>query len=258
MSSGIQGKVAVITGGTRGIGLAVAAELLDLGAMGVAITSRRPENLEEAIAQLKADGADPARVLSTVARADDDLHAARAIRETIERFGSCDILVNNAATNPAAGNLMEVSRDAVDKTWAVNQRAPLIWTQEAWAQWMGSHGGCVVNVASVGGVRPAPMLGIYNTSKAALIYMTGQLAMELAPRVRVNAVAPAVIKTRLSAMLWESDPQGAARMHPLQRLGEPGDVARAVAFLCSENASWITGVTLPVDGGVLGATSGMG
>ncbi|MDE0234885.1 MAG: SDR family oxidoreductase [bacterium] len=258
MSSGIEGKVAVITGGSRGIGLAVAAELLDLGAAGVAITSRQPGNLEEAIARLKADGSDPERVFPTVARADDDRHAARAIRETIERFGSCDILVNNAGTNPGAGNLMEVSLDAVDKTWAVNQRAPLVWTQEAWAQWMGSHGGCVVNVASVGGFRPAPLLGAYNISKAALIYMTSQLAMELAPRVRVNAVAPAVIKTRLSAMLWESDPIGTGRLHPLQRLGEPGDVARAVAFLCSEDASWITGVTLPVDGGVLGATAGMG
>ena len=116
----------------------------------------------------------------------------------------------------------------------------------------------MVNVASVGGVRPAPYLGAYNISKAALIYMTSQLAMELAPRVRVNAVAPAVIKTRLSAMLWEPDPVASARLHPMQRLGEPLDVARAVAFLCSEGASWITGVTLPVDGGVLGATPGMG
>ena len=258
MSSGIEGKVAVVTGGSRGIGLAIAAELLDLGAAGVAITSRRSGNPEEAVGHLKVEGRDPGRILPTVARADDDRHAARAIREAIERFGSCDILVNNAGTNPGAGNLMEVSREAVDKTWAVNQRAPLVWTQEAWAQWMGSHGGCVVNVASVGGVRPAPYLGAYNISKAALISMTSQLAMELAPRVRVNAVAPAVIKTRLSAMLWEPDPVGSARLHPMQRLGEPLDVAQAVAFLCSENASWITGVTLPVDGGVLGATPGMG
>ncbi len=258
MSSGIEGKVAVVTGGSRGIGLAVAAGLLDRGATGVAITSRRPENLQEAVSWLVEAGQDPERVLATVARADHDEHATRAIGETVERFGSCDILVNNAATNPAAGNLMEISQEAVDKTWAVNQRAPLVWTKAAWSKWMREHGGCVVNVASVGGFRPAPLLGAYNISKAALIYMTGQLAMELAPRVRVNAVAPAVIKTRLSAMLWESDPAGTARLHPMQRLGEPEDVAQAVAFLCSDEASWITGVTLPVDGGVLGATPGMG
>ena len=178
--------------------------------------------------------------------------------ETIERFGSCDILVNNAGTNPGAGDLMGVSQEAVDKTWAVNQRAPLVWTRAAWSHWMKGNGGSVVNVASVGGVRPTPILGAYNISKAAMIYMTHQLAMELAPRVRVNAVAPAVIKTRLSALLWQSDPEGTARRHPMNRLGEPQDVARAVAFLCSEDASWLTGVILPVDGGVLGASPGMG
>ncbi len=258
MHSGIAGKVAVITGASRGIGLAVAAELLDRGASGVTITSRKPENLEEAVSSLVGEGRDSERIMAAAARADHDDHADRAIRETIERFGSCDILVNNAGTNPGGGDLMTASMGAVDKTWAVNQRAPLVWTRVAWSQWMRRHGGCVVNVASIGGVRPTPFLGAYNISKAAMIYMTNQLAMELAPGVRVNAVAPAVIKTRLSALLWESDPEGVARRHPMQRLGEPEDVARSVAFLCSDDASWITGVTLPVDGGVLGASPGMG
>lgn len=257
MSSGIAGRTALITGASRGIGLAVAAELLDRGASGVTITSRRAENLSEAVQQLLEGGRDSDRVLATVAKADEDPHADRAVTETVERFGSCDILVNNAGTNPGAGDLMGVSQEAVDKTWAVNQRAPLVWTRAAWSHWMRDNGGCVVNVASVGGVRPTPILGAYNISKAALIYMTHQLAMELAPRVRVNAVAPAVIKTRLSALLWQSDPDGTARRHPMKRLGEPEDVAQAVAFLCSEDASWMTGVILPVDGGVLGASPGM-
>ncbi len=258
MSAGISGKVALITGASRGIGLAVAAEMLDGGAAGVTITSRRADNLAEAASQLVEGGRDAGKILASVARADHDDHAGRAVMETIERFGSCDILVNNAGTNPGAGDLMSVAQEAVDKTWAVNQRAPLVWTRAAWAGWMREHGGCVVNVASIGGVRPTPILGAYNISKAAMIYMTHQLAMELAPQVRVNAVAPAVIKTRLSALLWQSDPEGTARRHPMQRLGEPEDVAKAVAFLCSEEASWITGVILPVDGGMLGASAGMG
>ena len=258
LTAGISDKVALVTGASRGIGLAVAKVLADRGAKGVTITSRKAENLSEAVTELVEAGTDPARVLSVVARADDDAHAEAAVRQTIDRFGSCDILVNNAGTNPGAGDLMAVSQEAVDKTWAVNLRAPLVWTRVAWEQWLRRNGGCVVNVASVGGVRPAPYLGAYNISKAAMIHMTQQLAMELAPAVRVNAVAPAVVKTRLSALLWQSDPQRAARRHPLQRLGEPEDVAGAVAFLCSADASWITGVTLPVDGGMLGASSGMG
>ncbi len=147
---------------------------------------------------------------------------------------------------------------ALDKTWAVNQRGPLLWAREAWAQWMGEHGGAIVNIASAGGLQPGPILGAYNISKAALVFATRQLAMEMAPRVRVNAVAPAVVKTRLSEALWVSDEAAAAAGHPLGRLGEPEDVANAVVFLCSDRASWITGVTLPVDGGVTQAGGGIG
>lgn len=250
----VDGKVAVVTGGSRGIGQATAAGLLASGAVGVVITGRKPENLEASVAELLAQGIPSDRLYAVTARADRDEDAARAVDAAIDRFGSCDILVNNAGTNPAAGALMEVDMAAVDKTWAVNQRAPLVWTREAYKQWMGEHGGAIVNVASVGGVRPAPAIGAYAVSKAALIHLTHQLAYELAPTVRVNAVAPAVVKTRLSGALWHVDESAAAANHPLRRLGVPADVASAIVFLCSDQASWITGVVLPVDGGVLGAT----
>jgi NAD(P)-dependent dehydrogenase (short-subunit alcohol dehydrogenase family) len=251
----VDGKVALVTGASRGIGQATALELAISGAEGVVLTSRKLENLEQSRADLISAGASPERLHVIVARADSESDAAMAVAETIERFGACDILVNNAGTNPAAGPLATVDLGAVDKTWAVNQRGPLVWCQQAVRQWMSDHGGSIVNVASVGGVRPAPVLGAYNISKAALIHMTHQLASELAPLVRVNAVAPGVVKTRLSGSLWQGMEDHAAAGHPLARLGEPADVARAIVFLASEASSWTTGVVLPVDGGVLGATS---
>lgn len=249
----LDGKVALVTGASRGIGLETAAEFIRSGATGVVITSRRPENLEAAVAELGAGD----RVHAMAARADDDGDAAAAVTATIERFGSLDVLVNNAGTNPSAGALMEVDMGALDKTWAVNQRAPLVWAREAWKQWMKEHGGAVVNVASVGGLRPSPLIGAYNISKAALVFMTHQLAFELAPGVRVNAVAPAVVKTRLSEMLWRSDESVAADTHPMKMLGETEDVARAITYLASDAARWITGVVFPVDGGVSGASGGL-
>jgi NAD(P)-dependent dehydrogenase (short-subunit alcohol dehydrogenase family) len=254
----VEGLVALVTGGSRGIGQAAALELARSGAEGVVITSRRAEHLETAVGELVEAGVDAGRVHAIVARADSEDDADRALAETIERFGRCDILVNNAGTNPAAGPLMQVDLGAVDKTWAVNQRGPLLWTRAAHRHWMAEHGGSVVNVASVGGVRPSPVIGAYNVSKAALIHLTFQLALELAPDIRVNAVAPAVVKTRLSEMLWASDEDASASLHPLGRLGEPEDVARAIAYLASDAASWVTGVVLPVDGGALGATAGLG
>ena len=254
----VEDKVAVVTGASRGIGWATARTLAESGAAGVVITSRKPDNAETAAAQLEEAGVPADRVLALAARADDDEAALDTMHKTIERFGSVDILVNNAGTNPSGGPIMTVDMGAIDKTWAVNQRAPLVWARAAYQSWMKDHGGAIVNVASVGGVRPAPVLGAYNVSKAALIHLTHQLAFELAPQIRVNAVAPGVVKTRLSELLWSADEAAAASTHPLDSLGEPEDVARAITYLCSDQASWITGVVLPVDGGVLGASGTLG
>ncbi len=247
----IDGKVAIVTGASRGIGEATAAELLASGAKGVAITSRREENISAAAERI----GESERLMALAARADSESDAEATVQAVIDHFGSCDILVNNAGTNPSAGNLADVDLGAVAKTWEVNQLGPLLWARAAWRHYMAANGGSIVNVASVGGMSPGPMIGAYNVSKAALIHLTRQLAMEFAPRVRVNAVAPSVVRTRLAAALWEGIEEHTAAAHPLGRIGEPHDIAAAVLFLVSDAASWITGVTLPVDGGVTGASS---
>ena len=249
MEARMDGKVAVVTGASRGIGEAIAAGFLAEGARGVVITSRRKENIEAAADRL----ADPGRVVPVVAKSDTTDGAAAAIDAAVDRFGACDVLVNNAGTNPAYGPLMDVDLGAVNRTWEVNLLGPLVYTRVAWDRWMKDRGGVVCNNASVGGRLPGHGMGAYNISKAGLIYMTRHLALELAPGVRVVGVAPGVVRTRLSRLLWENE-DAAASLHPLGRIGEPVDVAGAVAFLCSDRASWITGVTLDVDGGIANAS----
>jgi NAD(P)-dependent dehydrogenase (short-subunit alcohol dehydrogenase family) len=248
-ASELAGRVAVVTGGTKGIGLAVAAELLRAGAA-VTVVSRKAESVRDATAEL-AEIAGAERVLGLVAHVADEAAARLAIDETIDRLGRMDILVNNAATNPYHGRLIGLSESAALKTAQVNQFAPLLWTGLAWDAWMSQHGGAVVNVASVGGLIVDPDIGFYNATKAALLLLTRQLAYELGPKVRVNAVAPGLIKTELARVVWEARESILSAQLPLRRLGTVQDVAHAVRFLVSDRASWITGQTLVLDGGAL-------
>lgn len=240
----VEGKVALITGGSRGIGLGIAAELLAHGAR-VCITARKPDELAAALAGLDAGD----RAMTVAGNSDDAEHRAEAVRATVERFGSLDLLVNNAATNPVYGPLVESDLAAVTKVFSLNVVAALGWVQEVWRASMAERGGAVVNVASLGGLTPSEGIGAYNASKAALIHMTRQLAVELGPTVRVNAVAPAIVKTRFARALYEGREAEVVADYPLGRLGVPEDVAAAARFLLSDEASWITGETLVLDGG---------
>jgi NAD(P)-dependent dehydrogenase (short-subunit alcohol dehydrogenase family) len=244
MSLDLTGRTAVITGASRGIGLAIAQQLADAGA-NVVLTSRKQESADAAAAQIGGNA------LGVAAHAVEEDAAQRCIDLTLNRFGSVDILVNNAGTNPAFGPLIDQDHGRFAKIFDVNLWAPLLWTSLAVKGWMGEHGGVVVNTASIGGMAFEANLGLYNTTKAALIHVTKQLALELSPRVRVNAICPGVVRTRLAEALWKEHEQALSASTALGRIGEPADVAAAVAFLVSDAASWITGETLVIDGGQL-------
>ncbi|MDP1819523.1 MAG: SDR family oxidoreductase [Acidimicrobiales bacterium] len=244
MELSLSGRVALVTGASRGIGRAIAKAYADAGAS-VLLSSRKLPDLEAAAAEIGGD------VDVVAANAGDPAQAAVAVDRCIERFGALDILVNNAATNPYQGPTIEIDLPRYDKTWEVNHRGALVWTQLAWRAAMAERGGSVLNISSVGGLSVEPTIGIYNGTKAALIHLTRTLAAELAPSVRVNAIAPGLVKTDMARALWEPAEERIAASMPLARLGEPADIAHAALFLASDLAAWITGHTLVVDGGAL-------
>lgn len=254
----LTGRAALVTGASRGIGLAVAAELLSRGAS-VTITARKPDELAAAADKLVSDaaGGDAGRVLAVAGNAGSDEARAEAVAKTVERFGSLGILVNNTGINPSYGPLMQADLGAVRKIFDVNVVAALGFLQLAHRAWMGEHGGAVVNVASTAGLRSTGVIAAYGASKAALIRLTEELAAELGPGIRVNAIAPSVVKTKFAAALYERGEDDVAAAYPMKRLGTPEDIAALVGFLVSDRASWITGETVRIDGGVL-ATGGGG
>ncbi|MBB5156556.1 SDR family oxidoreductase [Saccharopolyspora phatthalungensis] len=245
MSKRFDGRVAIVTGSSRGIGLAIAERLVSEGAK-VTLTARKPESLAEAVQGL--GGAENA--LGIAGKADDEEHQAETIAKTVETFGRLDMLVNNAGINPAHGPLIDLDLGIARKTFEVNVLATVAWTQQAYRAWLKEHGGSVLNVSSVAGLRPAPGIGFYGATKAMLAHITKELALELGPDVRVNGIAPAVVKTKFATALYADKEDEIAAGYPLKRLGIPADISGAAAFLLSAEASWITGQILVLDGGV--------
>mgnify|MGYP001250830266 FL=1 len=243
MELALEGKTALVTGGSKGIGKAIAKGFADAGAK-VMITSRKAEVCESAADEI-GGGCE-----WEAGNVGDPEHMERAIDRTIELFGGVDILVNNAATNPYAGPMIDADLPRWKKTIDVNMTAPFLWTQMVWQKYQKDNGGVILNIASVGGLETNPMLGVYDVTKAGLIHMTKQFAAELAPQVRVNAICPGLIKTDFARMLWEGDGGDmVAQQYPLKRLGEVEDIAAAALYLAADSGSWITGQAIVLDGG---------
>ncbi len=238
------GKTAIITGASRGIGYGIAEALVARGDR-VCITGRTEETLKEAVEKLGSD-----RVIAVAGKAHDPAHQAEAVERTMEAFGRVDYLVNNAGTNPVFGPIADLDLNVARKVFETNVVSALAFAQLTWKAWQRENGGAIVNIASVAGVSASPFIGAYGISKAAMVNLTLQLAHEYAPAVRVNAIAPAVVKTKFAEALYEGREEEAAAAYPLKRLGTPEDIGGAAEFLLSDRAGWITGQTLLVEGGI--------
>ena len=212
----LAGRTALVTGASKGIGFAIAAAYAREGAA-VMLSSRRQEALDDAAAAIRAEVPE-AEVAAFAANAGEPDQAEACVTATLERFGALDILVNNAGTNPSMGPTIDAELRAWDKTFQVNLRGPFVWTQLAWRARMREHGGAVINMSSIGGLRGDASIGVYNTTKAAIIHLTKILAVDMGPQVRVNAIAPGLVKTDFARALWEEHEdlaaQGAAARAP--------------------------------------------
>ncbi|MGW0954960.1 SDR family oxidoreductase [Streptomyces sp. NPDC002545] len=240
----LSGKVALVTGASRGIGYGIAEALVARGDR-VCITGRNEEALKEAVEKLGSD-----RVVAVAGKAHDEAHRAEAVDRVMEAFGRVDFLINNAGTNPVFGPIADLDLNVARKVFETNVVSALGFAQRTWHAWQKDNGGAIVNIASVAGLSASPFVGAYGVSKAAVINLTQQLAHEFAPRVRVNAIAPAVVKTKFAKALYEGREEEAAASYPLGRLGVPSDIGGAAAFLTSAQSDWVTGQTLVVDGGI--------
>ncbi|AXK37470.1 SDR family NAD(P)-dependent oxidoreductase [Streptomyces armeniacus] len=238
------GEVALVTGGSRGIGYGIAEALVARGDR-VCVTGRNEDALKEAVERLGAD-----RAMYVVGKAHDEAHQAAAVERVMEAYGRIDHLVNNAGTNPVFGPMAELDLGVARKVFETNVISALGFAQRTWAAWQRDNGGSIVNIASIAGLNASPFVGAYGMSKAAMVNLSQQLAHEFAPVVRVNALAPAVVKTKFAVALYEGREEEAAARYPMGRLGAPDDIGGVVAFLTSGEAGWITGQTLVVDGGL--------
>ncbi len=244
----LTGRVALVTGASRGIGSATAEALAEQGAI-VVLSSRKQADLDDEANRINTRFPDRATGIAAHAGRQEDLE--RLVEDVMKRFSRIDILVNNAATNPYFGPIIDAELPAWDKTFEVNLRGIFILTKLVYAASMKQHGGAIVNVSSIGGLRPGIGLGVYNITKAGVIMLTRQLARELGGKVRVNAVAPGLIKTRFAEGLWSNEAllDRVISSNPMGRIGVPDEIAGAIVFLVSDAASYVNGEVLVIDGG---------
>jgi len=239
----MSGKVALITGGSKGIGAAIAESLVRRGTA-VMLTARKEGPLQEKAAELAKLGTAPVEYRVGHAGNPEDIEAC--VADTVDKLGALDYLVNNAATSPYHGPLIEVDLPRLDKTFDVNLRGPLLWCQQAWRAYMKQHGGAILSISSIGGQAYTSENGPYTLTKAGLDYLTRYLAVELAPTVRVNAIAPGLVQTEKAEALWNSPN---VRIPPMGRVGQPEDIAAAAMYLLGDEAGWVTGQVVDIDGG---------
>jgi NAD(P)-dependent dehydrogenase (short-subunit alcohol dehydrogenase family) len=244
----LDGRVAIVTGGSRGLGAEIARGLVEHGAT-VVLSSRKQADLETVAQELNQLREGSAVAIAAHAGRPEELSSL--VDEVMQRLGRIDILVNNAGTNPYFGSTLEADLAAWDKTFEVNLRGYFVLTQLCYRAWMEEHGGAVLNIASTGGLRPSPGLGIYGVTKAGVIMLTRQLARELGGKVRVNAIAPGLFKTRFAQALWGNEQilRRVLEGNPMGRIGDPSEIAGPAVFLVSDAASYVNGQVLVLDGG---------
>jgi len=242
-------KVAIVTGGSRGIGREIALALAEAGAK-VVVASRKQEGVDDVAAEIERRGG---TALAIAAHMGQEEALTTLVERTVEAFGGVDIAVNNAGTNPHFGPLVTATAAQWDKIMEVNLRGAFLLCQRVIPLMQERGGGKIINVASIAGVKPQPAMGIYSVSKAGMIMLTQVLAQELGPfNIQVNALAPGVIKTRFSGVLWQTPSIAEAiKEHtPLGRLGEVEDIVGAALYLASPLSDYVTGAVLLIDGGM--------
>ena len=247
VSFSLEGKVAIITGASRGIGEAIARAFVLHGAK-VVLASRKIDGVGGVAESIGA------AAFAVAAHTGKEEDCKRLVSKAIEHFGKVDVLVNNAATNPYFGPMLDIDMGAWDKTFEVNLKGYFWMAREVAKHLQGrSAPGSIVSVASVAGMEAAPLQGVYGMTKSAIMSMTKTLAFELAgSKIRVNAIAPGLVKTRFASAIVENEDlsKEVMRKTPLGRCGEPDEIAGGVVFLASDAANYVTGHTLVIDGGM--------
>lgn len=258
MEISLEGRHAVVTGGSRGIGFAIADVLAGCGAR-VLLVARKADELNRAVDAINAGSAVP-RAVGFAGNVSDQAVLDDVISYCRDRFGSVEILVNAAAANPYFGPTVDISEAAMRKIFTINLESLHHWIAGFWhGFWKdASIQASCINIASVGGMGVEPGIGAYNASKAAVIHLTRQLANELAPNVRVNSISPGLVKTEFARALWEGREDDIASSLPLGRVGEPDDVAGAAIYLAGDMSRWTTGCNIVVDGGAMVRSLGLG